>query len=242
LTFIIDAELKVTYSDGTSKTKTMKDAVRTNTVWYNLNPSDTIRALTVRGIYDTVKYENNQSGLDDTWPNLKGKTAPQITFYYRGYKVPYDVYVYNRLSGITATPKAGVATPIVANMNSQDNDNVGKNAKWLSEQIDVVATFSASSDTTKTRPLPLTYEAVKTQDDPDNSLLDAQEGKYLYNNNLGTPKYTKWTTTYGSGSNSGVAAGKDTYGGGPYVYSMDFGDPNWTWNDTSKVYEQGAKA
>jgi len=233
--YVKDAELEVTYSDGETRTINMVDAVRLNTVWYNANPINNERPIAVRGIYDTVKYENKQSQLSDTWPNLKGKTAPQITFYYRGYKVPYDVYVFNRLTGITATPKAGVATPIVADMTFPDNDNVGKNAKWFAEQIDVVATFSASSDSTKTRTLPLKYEETpKVAGNPDQALANAQQGKELEDKSGGT--YTNWVAAYGKDPSD------TTYRGGPNLYSMDFGTPDWKWFAGEKVYKLGDDA
>jgi len=234
---VADAVLKVTYSNGQTRTRDMITAVRMNTVWYNNNPSGNERPLTVRGIYDTVKYENKQQ-LDDVWPNLKGKTAPQITFYYRGYKVPYDVYVFNRLASVTATPKNGVS-PIVANMIFQDNDNVGKNAAWFKDQIDVVATFTASSDSNKTKPLTLTYEATAfNAGGADATLADAQEGKILYGRGTGASTYTNWQAV----TSRNASPGSNTYGGGPLVYSMDFGTPDWKWNSTKKVYEIGDNA
>jgi len=256
---LVDAKLTVTYSNKESKAKSMLDAVRMNTVWYNQNPSLNVRPLTVRGIEDTVKSIQSAT---TTWPNHK---KPQVTIYYRGLTVPCDVYIYSKFSALSAMPIEGVTLPIEVDVSGQDNDKIGNNEKWLADRIKVVATFTAYTDAQKTRDLPLSYQQTYWDTDVDTTTTAAGDGKPLKNGpgNTGLYNYNKWAgqpaynstsgtvtfdggTYYGNRShlynvtgdvNAWVGSANNTWRGGPNVYTMNFGDPDLWWNASLKRYE-----
>jgi len=228
---IADAVLEVTYSNGVKKERDMATAVRMNTVWYNLNPDGKERPLTVEGIQRSVELINNVTA--NPWPNYK---KPMIYIYYRGFKVPCDMVIYTKLSTLTAKPKNGGV--IEVDMTHQDNDKVGKNASWFADQIDVVATFTAYSDPAKTKELPLKFQDLKTKDlpgvkgsEPTRGTDVAILGKPLRDLTAvgGGTTYLSWVDTGYGTLPSGTGSSASTWDGGPYVYTMNFGTPDYKW-------------
>jgi len=282
-----DAKLKITYSGGPLPFQVldMRDAVRTNTVYWNYNPNGDERPLTVRGIDESVTKVDNQKSL---WPMHR---APKIYFYYRGHTVAYNVPIYNRFTGISVTPVSETDQAngyISIDMTHRDNDNVilKTPAQDFAGKIKVVATFTATSDTT----LPaaeweVKYQAprpVQTRSDKDSTLTTS----VTPNDGGGAAGYTPvalsatpatFTSAYDTQMRSIVAQGKPFRGwgtisaangnntwidtgyssgggtgattsatngwdGGPNVYTMTFGDPDYTWDSAKKIWTIGVYA
>jgi len=231
--YVNDAVLRLTYSNNETRTVDMRTAAARNTVWYNFNPNARKTPLTVRGIYDTVK---NLNGITTAWPNFK---KPMITFYYRGQPLYFETLIFSKFKSVSAMPKSGTS-PIEADVAGRDNDRIGKDDAWFADQIEVKATFTAYSDSTKDKPITLKYEktAVDTNlpqaDRAADALGRAGQGWLFKNNGIGG----KWTNTYGQTKGDGTT----TWQGGPDVYAMNFGTPDWAWNTTKRRYEIGDNA
>jgi len=150
-----DAQLEISYSDGSTRTITVEEAVRQNTVWYNLNPAANERPLTVAGIHETV---TKLDLLKTFWPNHRN---PRIAFYYRGHYDYLNVPIYTRFTGISVSIRDG-GDNVAMSMRHQDNDYIGKNADDFAKAIKVVATFTAFSDSSlPAAELELTYQGIR---------------------------------------------------------------------------------
>jgi len=221
-----DAKIKVTYSNGAPKTKTftMAEAARQNTVWYNLNPVANKTPITVRGIESTVKDLQNAT---TAWPKHKN---PQITFYYRGAEVRYNMPIFDKFDRIEVLPADGVTFPVDADMTGTNNDIRRNDENWFRGKLKVTAYFKASTAPDLEKSVSLTYQATAWNSDSSTTNTDAQAGKPLAGRN-------DWVAAgYGKGSG---------FTGGPNVYTLNFGTPDWTLNPGPSGrdrYEIGNKA
>jgi len=234
-----DATLKVTYSNGQSRSITMEEAVRVNTVWYNLNPSKNERAVTVLGIDASVRGENNKT--TSFWPNHK---EPMIYFYYRGWKVSQPQVIFTKFSTLDAAPKDG-GDLVYVNMKHEDNDYRGKyDADWFSKQITVTATFTAYSDSSKQKPIVLKYEPVdESITGKDNLMADVRYGKpFKELNSSGVDNWLKAQDRGVNGFDYPDSGTEPYWEGGPDVYSMDFGDIDYEFDPESRTWKAGNDA
>jgi len=206
-----DAQLEISYSDGSTRTISAAEAVRQNTVWYNLNPAANERPLTVAGIHETVTKVDN---LKTLWPNHR---APRIAFYYRGYWDYLSVPVYTRFTGITVTINDG-GDSVAANMKHSDNDYRGFTAQDFANAITVTATYTAFSDSSlPAANLVLAYQGIRPY--------------YAYNPD--TISVGADPTTVPTGSAYDTEARNVAALGKPF---RDLGGGTLTWDDWRKVY------
>jgi hypothetical protein len=213
------AGLKVSYTNDSTRSITVKQAREQGMVWWNENPAD--------GAYDTLAaysvYTSSKVGTKAELAHNKNR-EPKIKLNYRGAWAECPVDIFTKCEGINAVFVDDVTGDFVVNMKPDDNDIGGKNATWFASKIKVVATFTSYSSGQETT-LDLWF---------DERLCDGNTGTpataftYWYNNasrTIPVPVYNMGAP-YDGGSISGTppVPGSDFLGG---VYTMDFGKPSW---------------
>jgi len=205
-------ELKVTYTNETTKNISIAKAIELGMIWWNANPaSGTMEETDTFGIYGVRQ-------TDSILTNKAKRTyqkilEPQVRINYRGATVDVPVDIYTKLDHIEAVYKGDV-TEFEVDMKWDDNDIAGRDAKWYSEQIDVTAVF-VSTRTGETKNLPLKFDESKFS-------APGNTGAVLPSANAPALKFV----------DSSEAKGVTGY------YSMDFGKPAWPkWNSGTNVYD-----
>ena len=158
-----DVKLKMTYSNGVSKEFTVAQGYRMNEVWWNppFNPPgahDWLPPIAIRGI-----QSNATAPLVTSSVNYARNRTPKITIYYRGYRVNLDVPVLTRLDSLLVTPKEDLNINMV--QREVDNDYreaISMNATKFATMVDVVARFTAYSNSEFYGDYPLSFNEPRT--------------------------------------------------------------------------------
>jgi len=157
-----NAKVRITYSNESTKEFTVEHAVNNNKIWHNpagANSQFQEEPFGVYGISETAQRTSTTgSGLLAHARNRD----PKIRIDYRGGVLDIKVPVFTRLVSIDITPKSG--EQIMVDMRSRDNDVGGMNATEFSKLVDVVATFSAYSDSTLQAKKTLKFDETRYTD------------------------------------------------------------------------------
>jgi len=129
--------LKVWYTDGTSKDRSIDWAMQKGMVWWNENPPDD--EYDTFGIYDVRTTSTPAKKALLTYPKI---SDPRVRINYRGAEAEVQVNVYTKVESIRPEYVSG-GDIITANLKSDDNDIGGNDASWYADQIKVWAVLSS---------------------------------------------------------------------------------------------------
>ena len=199
-------ELQMTYSNDEVRKFTVAQAYRQNDVWWN-EPFDTsvgpgwFPPIAIRGVNG-----NARPPYSTTTTLYARNREPKIYIYYRGYGVYHPVPVLTRLDSLSVTSKSGELIHVDMTQSEIDNDyrepDVWTATRFASE-IDVVATFTAYSDSNKRADYPLSFNERRTS-----------HNTTLYAAPAPAPAYQSYRGGFPDPTDVGL-------------YSMDFGKHPW---------------
>jgi len=175
------------------------------------------------GIERTVK---DFQSATTAWPNHKN---PQITFYYRGAKAFLDMPIFNKFDRIEVTPASGATFPIDADMTGTDNDIRRFTEDQFRRKLVVKAYFKASTAPDLEYEKTLSYQSAWDTDVATTTSV-ATAGKPL----AGVANWVRANGWDGAAAATG-------WSGGPNVYTLNFGTPDWTLNTSPPSGISGAE-
>jgi hypothetical protein len=224
-----NAEIKVTYSDNSTRNFTVAEALAQNTVWLNTVPGDAgiyhpewdsvgtdwegVKTnawvpFSVAGIVQSAQ----KLGVKEASRTFRKIPSPQIGFYYRGRRCYYDVPVYTTYQRLNVEILAG-GDQITIDMTQTDNDYQGMTMASFAKLLKVSAVFT-SPTVEEEAELVLGFKEAYSDTEPEGGL--------------------------------GVDSTVTMEGGDLYrsFYSMNFGIPNGpdAWGISSTVKNNGTKA
>jgi len=218
--------MEVKYTDGKTKTITVKEALHMNTVWHNVSganmpdPNNKV-PFGVFGVQEMAARQTGTGANAGRPVAYTRNTDPMIEIDYRGGVQKIPMPVFTRALSLEITAKDPEWDGYV-DMRQRDNDVGGMNATEFAKTMNVVAIFSSPTDPGEhSGRLPLKFDELRYTGTTQN------DGAYVGNAGASAAERPYTLRNWKTGGKTFVGVTDPIAYIGDDYYAMDFGKPAW---------------